>query len=99
MKLESIRALLQRGIDTLREFLAGAALSWMSVPYLLHRRRETENLFILMTILGLVGSSPVPQRYRLFLLPYVVPQIMSWRRRLALWDDSLETVDLRHIGH
>jgi len=99
MTLESFRARLQRGIELVREFFAGAALSWTSVPYLLHRRRETENLFILMTWLDLVGNSPLPRRYRLFLLPYVVPQIMYWRRRLALWDDSLETADLKHIGH
>ena len=99
MNFETIRAWFQRSIGAVREFLAGAALSWAAVPYVLHRRRETENLFILMTLLGLVGNSPIPLRQRLFLLPYVVPQIMSWRRRLALWDDSLEMADLRHIGH
>jgi hypothetical protein len=85
--------------DTLHEFIAGAALSWASVPYVLRRRQETEKLFMLMTLMELTGSPPMPPPHRLFLLPYVVPQILYWRRRLALWDDSLETADLKHIGH
>ena len=85
--------------NVLHEFVAGTALSWTSVPYLLKRRKETENLFILMTLLDLMGESPLPPRSRLMMLPYVVPQILYWRRRLALWDESLETADLKHIGH
>jgi hypothetical protein len=89
----------QRISNVLHEFVAGTALSWTAVPYLLKRRKETENLFILMTLLDLMGESPLPPRYRLMMLPHVVPQILYWRRRLALWDDSLETADLKHIGH
>lgn len=83
----------------LREFIAGAALSWTSVPYLLKRRKETENLFVYLTLLELWGISPFPAQRNLFMLPYVLPQILYWRRRLALWDDALETADLKHIGH
>lgn len=90
---------LKRIYVSLHEFVAGASLSWVAVPYLMKRRRETENLFILMTFLGLVGNSPLPPRYRIFIVPYVVPQILYWRRRLSLWDDSLEMADFRHLGH
>jgi hypothetical protein len=79
--------------------VAGAALSWTSVPYLLKRRKETENLFVFFTLLELWGMAPFLPRKRLFMLPHVVPQILYWRRRLALWDDALETADLKHIGH
>lgn len=89
----------QRITDSIHEFVAGAALSWASVPYILKRRQETEKLFILLTLVELTGISPLPSRGRLFLLPFVIPQILNWRRRLALWDDSLETADLKHIGH
>lgn len=89
----------QRISDTIHEFVAGAALSWASVPFILKRRQESEKLFILLTLLELTGNSTLPWRGRLFLLPYVIPQILNWRRRLALWDDSLETADLKHIGH
>lgn len=83
----------------LHEFVSGAALSWAAAPYILHRRQEMENLFILSLILNLEGLSPLPSRYRLWLLAEVTPQILYWRRRLLFWDDSLETADLKHLGH
>jgi hypothetical protein len=95
----SMRDYLSRFYTTLREFVAGAALSWTSVPYLLKRRKETENLFIIATLLDLWGLSPQPPSRRLWMLPYVVPQILYWKRRLRLWDDALETADLKHLGH
>jgi len=99
MLIRQIYTLLQRISDSIHEFVAGAALSWASVPYILKRRQETEKLFIALTFLELTGNSPLPSRGRLFLLPFVIPQILNWKRRLALWDDSLETADLKHIGH
>ena len=90
---------MERAIDWVRGFVFGAALSWTSVPYLLLRRRENERLFSLALYLNLRGLSPLPPRYRLWMLLQVTPQILYWRRRLTLWDDSLETVDLKHIGH
>jgi len=95
----TMRDFLQRFYSNLREFVAGAALSWTSVPYILKRRKETENLFVFLTLLELWGLSPVPMQGRLWMLPYVVPQILYWRRRLRLWDDALETADLKHLGH
>jgi hypothetical protein len=90
---------LKRIYSSFHEIVAGASFSWAAVPYLLRRRKETENLFILITLLGLNGVSPLPPRYRIFIMPYVIPQILYWRRRLALWDDSLEMADLKHLGH
>ena len=94
-----MKRLWKRLSAVLHEFVAGAAMSWTAPPYLLKRRRETENLFMLFTLLGLWGNLPMPPSRRLWLLPHVLPQIMYWRRRLMLWDDSLETADLKHIGH
>ncbi len=89
----------KRALQLVREFMLGAAISWVSVPYLLRRRRTMENLFALDGYLIITGLSPAPPSARLWLLPYMVPQITSWQRRLRLWDESLETVDLAHIGH
>ncbi len=94
-----ITSLPHRLSQILHEFFAGAAYSFTAVPYLLKRRHENEQLFILITVLELSGLPTMPAMKRLFLLPYVVPQILYWRRRLALWDDSLEVADLRHLGH
>ena len=83
----------------LHEFTTGAALSWVAVPLVLKRRDETERLFCFTMLMQAEGLPLLPPRERLFLLPILVPHIMTWRRRLRLWDDSLETVDLKHIGH
>jgi hypothetical protein len=99
MLLHSINNWFGRASDLLHEFIAGAALSWAATPFVLKRRQETENLFMLATILSIWGDSPLPPTSRLFLLPYTIPQILYWRRRLLLWDDSLETADLKHLGH
>jgi len=98
-KLSRFTETMDRFITWLYEFFSGAALSWTSVPYLLLRRRETEKLFVLALFLNMHGLSPLPSRYRLWLLLEALPQIMYWRRRLALWDDNLEMADLKHIGH
>jgi len=98
-KSSGLSSRVRRFTDWLHEFVSGAALSWTSVPYILHRRQEMENLFVLSLILNMEGLSPLPSRYRLWLLVEVVPQILYWRRRLLLWDDSLETANLKHLGH
>lgn len=98
-KTSWLSSLARRLINLLHEFVSGAALSWATVPYILRRRQETENLFILGLILNLKGVSPLPPRYRLWLLTEAVPLILYWKRKLLLWDDSLETANLKHLGH
>jgi hypothetical protein len=52
-----------------------------------------------MTAGDLMGISLSPPPNGLRLLPFLVPQIMHWRRRLALWDEEMEGADLKHLGH
>lgn len=80
-------------------FFLGAAMSWISVPYILQRRTELERLFILMTTGDLMGIPLSPPPSSLWLLPFMVPQILHWRRRLKLWDADLETAHIKHLGH
>ena len=94
-----LKRFLHTGYQLLREFIFGAALSWVTAPIRLKRRNQAEQIFVINMVMALHGVPVLPLRKRLFLLPYLVPHIMSWHRRLRLWDDSLETVDLRHIGH
>ncbi|GAB4522492.1 MAG: hypothetical protein Fur0018_04340 [Anaerolineales bacterium] len=89
----------QQGLSRLRAFMFGAAISWIAPPYLLARRREEEAFFIFLMQTSLLGMPILPSRRRLILLPYVIPNILNWKRRIKLWDDSLDTVDLKHIGH
>jgi hypothetical protein len=80
-------------------FMFGAAMSWVMAPHTVQRRHELEGIFILMTAADLMGFSLVPPMSSQRLLPFLVPQILYWRRRLALWDEELESVDLKHLGH
>jgi len=45
-------------------------------------RASMEHLFILITMGDLLGVPILPPYYALRLLPYVTPQISSWKRRM-----------------
>jgi hypothetical protein len=70
------------------QFMFGAAMSWVMVPHQLNRRAELERLFMLMTVSELMGVPLSPPPGGLRLLPFLVPQILYWRRRYALWDEA-----------
>ncbi len=84
---QSWRWLLTRLRTRVAEFMYGAAMSWVMTPHMLKRRAELERLFMLMTTSDLMGISLSPSPNGLRLLPFLVPQILYWRRRLALWDE------------
>ncbi len=77
----------------------GAARSWVMAPYASKLRAESERLLAFMIGWDVVGLPFAPPKDRLRLLPYLVPQILYWRRRLVLWDEDLEGLDLKHLGH
>jgi hypothetical protein len=66
---------------TLGEVLYGMAVHDM-VRQVQRTRGNMEHLFILITLGDLVGVPILPPYYSLRLLPYVVPEINSWKRRL-----------------
>jgi hypothetical protein len=49
-----------------------------------------ENLFILVTLGDLIGVPILPPYYSLRLLPYIVPQVSTWKRRVLRERDILE---------
>ena len=65
----------------LREIMYGMASHDMS-RYALRTRASMEHLFILITMGDMIGVPILPPYYSLRLLPYVVPQISTWKRRL-----------------
>jgi hypothetical protein len=73
-RLEAIRT-------TLAEVLYGMAVHEM-VRHVQRTRGSMEHLFLLITLGDLVGVPILPPYYSLRLLPYVVPEINSWKRRL-----------------
>ena len=65
----------------IRETIYGMAAHDMSRAAL-RTRAAMEHLFILITIGDMLGIPILPPYYSLRLLPYVVPQITTWKRRM-----------------
>jgi hypothetical protein len=72
---------LKRAWDGLRQTIYGMAAHDMSRAAL-RTRASMEHLFILITMGDLLGIPILPPYYSLRLLPYVVPQIATWKRRM-----------------
>jgi len=68
-------------MDTAKSILYGMAGHDMA-RYALKTRGSMEHLFILITMGDLLGIPILPPYYSLRLLPYVVPQISTWKRRM-----------------
>ncbi len=64
-----------------RQTIYGMAAHDMSRAAL-RTRASMEHLFILITMGDLLGIPILPPYYSLRLLPYVVPQIATWKRRM-----------------
>ncbi len=58
----------------------------------LRMRGSLEHLFILITFGDMVGVPILPPYYCMRLLPYVVPEINGWRRRLLRERDYLDAI-------
>lgn len=67
--------------ESARDFLYGMAGHDMT-RFALKTRGSMEHLFILITMGDLLGVPILPPYYSLRLLPYVVPQISTWKRRM-----------------
>lgn len=67
--------------QNIKEILFGMSTHDMS-RYALRTRASMEHLFILITMGDMIGVPILPPYYSLRLLPYVVPQISTWKRRL-----------------
>ncbi len=65
----------------LKEVVYGMAAHDMSRAAL-RTRASMEHLFILITMGDMIGVPILPPYYSLRLLPYVVPQISTWKRRM-----------------
>jgi hypothetical protein len=64
-----------------REFLFGM-MGMEFAEHALEMRGSLENLFLLGTVGDMLGVPILPPYYSLRLLPFVVPQIATWKRRV-----------------
>jgi hypothetical protein len=72
---------LKRFGKAVREVMYGMA-AHDTARFALKTRGSMEHLFILITMGDLLGVPILPPYYSLRLLPYVVPQVKTWKRRM-----------------
>ena len=68
-------------LAAVREFLYGM-FGLEFAHHALEMRASLESLFMLATVGDMIGVPILPPYYSLRLLPYVVPQIATWKRRV-----------------
>lgn len=78
-------------LDGFKSILYGMAGHDMA-RYALKTRGSMEHLFILITMGDLLGIPILPPYYSLRLLPYVVPQISTWKRRMLREKDLTDAL-------
>jgi hypothetical protein len=65
----------------LREFLYGMS-GYEIAQQALELRASMETLFVLVTFGDMIGVPILPPYYALRLLPHLVPQVQTWKRRV-----------------
>lgn len=80
-----------RFFRTVREITYGMAAHDMTRAAL-RTRASMEHLFILITMGDLLGVPILPPYYSMRLLPYVVPQISTWKRRMLREKDATDAI-------
>ncbi len=68
-------------LTTVREFLFGV-FGLEFTQHAMEMRASVETLFMLATVGDIIGVPIMPPYYSLRLLPYVVPNITTWKRRV-----------------
>ncbi len=68
-------------LSALRDFLYGFS-SYEFERHAVEMRASLETLFMALTLGDIVGLPVIPPYYSLRLLPYVVPNIETWKRRV-----------------
>jgi hypothetical protein len=74
-----------------REVVYGMA-SHEGTRHALRTRASMEHLFILITMGDMLGVPILPPYYSLRLMPYAVPQIATWKRRMLREKDVTDAM-------
>lgn len=81
----------QKAKHAMGDYIYGMAAHEMT-RQALKTRGSMEHLFILITMGDLLGVPILPPYYSLRLLPYVVPQISTWKRRMLREKDLTDAL-------
>ncbi len=74
-----------------KDFIYGMA-AHDTARFALKSRASMEHLFILITMGDMLGVPILPPYYSMRLLPYVVPQIATWKRRMLREKDLTDAL-------
>ena len=74
-----------------KDFIYGMA-AHDTARFALKTRASMEHLFILITMGDMLGVPILPPYYSMRLLPYVVPQIATWKRRMLREKDLTDAL-------
>ena len=77
--------------DALREFAYGMT-GYEFARHAIETRASLENLFMAVVVGDMVGLPIIPPYYSLRLLPYAVPQIATWKRRMLREKDLTDAM-------
>ncbi|TAK09509.1 hypothetical protein EPO44_01195 [bacterium] len=73
---------LSRGWEAVKHFIYGLT-GYEFARHALEMRREMESVFLVLTIGDLIGAPVLPPIYTLRLLPYLAPEVATWKRQMA----------------
>jgi hypothetical protein len=76
-----VGARIQDVVTSLRSFLYGMT-AYEFERHARGERARLEDLFVLVTLGDLIGLPILPPYYSLRLLPFAVPRVEAWKRRL-----------------
>jgi hypothetical protein len=91
MKVKQEPSGLKRLLTGFKEVMYGMASHDMT-RYAIRTRASMEHLFILVTMGDLLGVPILPPYYSMRLLPYAVPQIATWKRRMLREKDLTDAM-------
>ncbi|MCK6539343.1 MAG: hypothetical protein L6Q26_04720 [Anaerolineales bacterium] len=80
-----------RFFNTSREILYGLAIH-DQVRTLARQRGGLEHLFVLISFGDLLGVPLLPPYYSMRILPFVVPLINNWKRRMLRERDLMDAI-------
>jgi len=78
-------------LGKIREVTYGMASHDMT-RHAMRTRASMEHLFILVTMGDMLGVPILPPYYSMRLLPYVVPQVTTWKRRMLREKDLTDAI-------
>jgi hypothetical protein len=91
MSIENKTGILRLSLKMLKEVLYGMSTHDMA-RYAWRTRAGMEHLFMLITLGDLVGVPILPPYYSLRILPFVVPEITTWKHRLLREKDLMDAI-------